>query len=238
MNLRQLHPWNVDESTAVMIQEWLRARIVTSTPKGEVMRIAGCDVNCDQGSPFIHGAVCTYTWPDLSPTETKVATMEAPQEYDSGLLAFRVVPVILECLAQLPTDPDIIIMAANGMCHPRRFGSASHLGVITNTMTIGVAPPPLCGRVINDEVHMDPINIEWPDVSTIISDLGLDISPTSRVYESLVARKVGELYVSIGNLISLDDAVATIKYIIRKNSTFLTAAHDAANKVEYNVADV
>lgn len=63
--------------------------------------------------------------------------------YIAGFLAFREVTPLLDLLRNLKkTNPDIfpqvIIVDGNGTLHPRRFGLASHLGVLANVPTIGV----------------------------------------------------------------------------------------------------
>ncbi|KAI8387277.1 endonuclease V [Blakeslea trispora] len=64
--------------------------------------------------------------------------------YISGYLAFREVDPLLKLLDQLKKEeprlyPQVILVDGNGVLHPRRFGTASHLGLLSNTPTIGVA---------------------------------------------------------------------------------------------------
>jgi endonuclease V len=64
--------------------------------------------------------------------------------YIAGFLAFREVTPLLDLLQTLKQVnpnifPQVIIVDGNGMLHPRGFGLASHLGVLANVPTIGVA---------------------------------------------------------------------------------------------------
>ncbi|MBP9518272.1 MAG: endonuclease V, partial [Fervidobacterium sp.] len=59
--------------------------------------------------------------------------------YIPGLLAFREAPVILECLRKSSIKPDVLIFDGQGIAHPRGFGIASHIGVLLDVPSIGVA---------------------------------------------------------------------------------------------------
>ncbi len=63
--------------------------------------------------------------------------------YIAGFLAFREVTPLLDLLQTLKQEnpdifPQVVIVDGNGTLHPRRFGLASHLGVLANVPTIGV----------------------------------------------------------------------------------------------------
>lgn len=68
--------------------------------------------------------------------------------YIPGLLAFRELPVLLECFIKAKRDdniPDLVFLDGQGIAHPRRIGIASHFGILTNLPTIGVAKKRLYG---------------------------------------------------------------------------------------------
>ena len=59
--------------------------------------------------------------------------------YMAGFLGFREVPVFKALLARAPAPkPQLLLVDGFGVLHPRRCGSASHLGVETGYPTIGV----------------------------------------------------------------------------------------------------
>jgi deoxyribonuclease V len=65
--------------------------------------------------------------------------------YIPGLLSFRELPALLEALALLSTQPDMVLIDGQGIAHPRRLGIAAHFGVATDLPTIGVAKKVLIG---------------------------------------------------------------------------------------------
>ncbi|CAO3611675.1 unnamed protein product [Mucor hiemalis] len=78
--------------------------------------------------------------------------------YISGYLAFREVEPLLQLISQLKEEkpdfcPQVILVDGNGMLHPRQFGIASHLGVLCDIPTIGVAKTFLMIRDELEDVH-------------------------------------------------------------------------------------
>jgi deoxyribonuclease V len=66
--------------------------------------------------------------------------------YQPGLFAYREAPAICQMLEAVDFSPDLLLMDTQGIAHPRRFGLASHIGLLTGLATIGVTRKPLRGR--------------------------------------------------------------------------------------------
>ncbi|EWM15731.1 endonuclease V [Kutzneria sp. 744] len=112
--------------------------------------------------------------------------------YVPGLFAFRELPALLRALERLTTSPDLLICDGQGVAHPRRFGLASHLGVVTGLPSIGVAKTPMG--------HYDPPGPERGDWTELRD--GDDV--VGRALRT--QREVKPLFVSIGHRTDLDTA--------------------------------
>ncbi|MGN6129737.1 MAG: endonuclease V [Nocardioidaceae bacterium] len=79
---------------------------------------------------------------------TASATLEdvADAAYRPGLMALRVGRVLEEVGRALRTAPDVLLLDATGLDHPRRAGLALHLGAELELPTAGVTHRPLAGR--------------------------------------------------------------------------------------------
>lgn len=131
---------------AIQIQQELRdlVRLEDDFPTGGF--IAGLDVGYDPKNNLAKAALVTMTLDNLKVVQSIAETEIVTFPYISGLLSFRETPVILKALARLKGKPDILFIDGQGVAHPRRLGIASHIGVMTDLPTIGVAKSRLCGK--------------------------------------------------------------------------------------------
>ncbi|WP_129630103.1 deoxyribonuclease V [Candidatus Oscillochloris fontis] len=128
------------------IQEELRGQVIMGATQFPLRTVAGVDAGFEEDGRVARAAVVVLRFPDLVPIAHAVARHPAPLPYIPGLLSFREAPAILAALEQLETPPDLLICDGQGIAHPRRFGIASHLGILTGIPSIGCAKTLLIGE--------------------------------------------------------------------------------------------
>ncbi|MDX1390418.1 MAG: endonuclease V, partial [Acidobacteriota bacterium] len=137
--------WDLGE--AKTLQHDLRARVETRDRLNkDVQRLAGADVSYDRGGTVLFAAVVVLDTETLETVETATAVGRARFPYIPGYLSFRESPAVVEAFTRLRRRPDLLMVDGHGLAHPRSFGIASHLGVLLDLPTIGVAKSVLVGE--------------------------------------------------------------------------------------------
>ncbi|MFH8607153.1 deoxyribonuclease V [Streptomyces sp. NPDC018029] len=136
--------WPTDERTARAVQDELRARVVLDEegPPPGTGHVTGVDVAYDDERDVVAAAVVVLDAATLDVVEESTAVGTVAFPYVPGLLAFREIPAVRAALDGLRADPGLVVCDGYGIAHPRRFGLASHLGVLTGLPTLGVAKNP------------------------------------------------------------------------------------------------
>jgi deoxyribonuclease V len=180
------------------VQEALRGRVVTRDRAGRVRHVAGIDVGFERGGRVTRAAVVVLSFPELVPVEQAVVRQPTRFPYVPGYLSFREIPAVLVALARLAVRPDLLLCDGQGYAHPRRFGLACHLGVLTDTPSIGVAK----SRLIGEHDALAPEKGSWVP----LRDQGEVIGAVLRTRTA-----VKPLFVSVGHRVSLKTA---IRYVL------------------------
>jgi len=132
--------WPRTVSEAVAEQERLRAVVETSVAGPAVVHtVAGLDAAYATDSNVAAAAVVVVDVASFGVVDWATAVVEVDFPYVPGLLAFRELPGLLAALDRLVRAPDMLVCDGHGLAHPRRFGLACHLGVVTGIPTFGVA---------------------------------------------------------------------------------------------------
>ncbi|WP_460652689.1 endonuclease V [Kribbella endophytica] len=117
--------------------------------------------------------------------------------YVPGLFAFREVPGLVAALERLRVTPELLVCDGQGLAHPRRFGLACHLGVVTGLPSIGVGKTAFVG--------------EWEEPGAArgeASELVLDGEIVGKVLRT--QNKIKPVFVSVGHRVSLGTAVERV----------------------------
>ncbi|HEC17270.1 MAG TPA: deoxyribonuclease V [Sedimenticola sp.] len=194
MKLQHLHPWDVTPARAREIQQRLRGKVITRDALGEVRRVAGVDVGFEDRGKTTRAAVAVLAYPSLEPVEQSVARLPTRFPYVPGLLSFREIPAVLAALERIRQLPDLLLCDGQGLAHPRRFGIACHLGVLTDIPAIGVAK----SRLVGEYAAVPEGRGEW----TPLVDKGECIGAVVRTRAG-----VKPLFISPGHRIGLESAI-------------------------------
>ncbi|NIL39888.1 endonuclease V [Salinispora arenicola] len=122
------------------VQRHLRRQVDLLTRLGSSPKsVVGLDVSYEKSTNRVCAAAVVIELESLAVTEVATAVGEATFPYVPGLLAFREAPVLLDALQGLATEPEVLVCDGYGVAHPRRFGLACHVGVLTGVPSFGVA---------------------------------------------------------------------------------------------------
>lgn len=188
------HAWNVTPAEARAIQTALAAEVIADDRLGEIRTVAGVDVGFEAGGDITRAAVAVLAFPGLEPLAQAVTRRPTDFPYVPGLLSFREIPAVLDALELLASPPDLILCDGQGFAHPRRFGFACHLGVLTGLPSIGVAKSRLVGQFGPLPEHKGA----W-----------LPLEDRGEVVGAVLRSRAGvkPLYVSIGHRVTLATAL-------------------------------
>jgi deoxyribonuclease V len=180
---------------AEAIQRELQKKVITHNEFKEIRTIAGVDLAPLPGAEKLVCGIIIFSYPGLEEIERVSAVVEEQFPYIPGLLAFREGPAIIEAFKNLRSKPDLLMIDGQGIAHPRGLGIASHVGVLLDIPTIGVAKERLYGK------YKEPGETQgaW---TPLISSNGNNIGAVLRTKKG-----TKPVFVSIGNKIDLRTAV-------------------------------
>lgn len=143
------HDWNLSWDEARRVQARLAGQVSRTDDFGPIRTVAGVDLAYPRSATDVatgRAAVVVLAFPELEVVEEHLVTRPVTFPYIPGLLSFREAPIALAALRELRSRPDLLFVDGHGIAHPRRLGIASHLGVLLDLPTIGVAKSILVGR--------------------------------------------------------------------------------------------
>lgn len=221
MKTRLRHKWNVAPKKARQIQEELRRYFrEAEIDFSSVKLVAGVDAAYSKAENRVYAAATLYSYPNLVYKETHTAVRPIAFPYVPGLLTWREGPAILAVIKELSSDLDVILFDGQGYAHPRRLGIATHLGILLDKPTIGVAKTVLVGE------YKQPG--EEVGNKTTLMDRGERIGIVLRT-----RKKVAPVFISVGHRVNLEQAVKLVLDCCKgyRLPEPVRQAHLAANKI-------
>lgn len=189
------HRWEVTPREGIEIQTQLAGKVIQEDDLGQVQHVGGVDVGFENKNTVTRAAVAVLSFPELALVEKSLARMPTSFPYVPGLLSFREGPAIMRALDGLSTLPDLLLFDGQGIAHPRGLGIASHIGVLKDTPSIGVAKSRLWGKA---REPLGPEKGAWTP-----------LWHGEEIVGAVVRTRTGvkPLFVSIGHRVSLQTAI-------------------------------
>jgi deoxyribonuclease V len=179
-----------------------------STAESELPIIAGVDqAFLDDTAISAIVALC-----DGKVIERTHAVTELSIPYIPGLLSFREGEAIVEAFETLDCEPDLACFDGSGRIHYRQAGLATHMGVVFDLPSIGIAKSLLCGtprEPVDDRPEGWRTPIEATNRVDCPPETVIGYAYQSRQYES-ANRHINPLYVSPGHRVSATTAVGLV----------------------------
>ncbi|XP_036268231.1 endonuclease V isoform X3 [Pipistrellus kuhlii] len=201
-------------------QALLKARVVDQDTEAwqrdpafaGLQRVGGVDVSFVKGdSVRACASLVVLSYPELEVLyeDSRLVHLTAP--YLSGFLAFREAPFLADAVRRLREEapslaPQVLLVDGNGVLHPRGFGVACHLGVLTDLPCVGVAKKLLqVDGLEKDALHQDQIRLlrAGGDSFPLTGRSGAVLGRALRSHDG----SSKPLYISVGHKMSLETAV-------------------------------
>lgn len=168
-----------------------RVRIVPLQPLPELVAAADCAFSSDGSRAFAVALV----WDRIAGVVVERTSVVRPLDvpYLPGYLSFREGPAILDALARLKSNWGVACFDGHGQAHPRRCGLATHLGVLLDRPTVGLAKSRLVGShdaVPTRRGQRIPLRDDEEIIGAVLC----------------TRDRVRPIYVSVGHLVDLESA--------------------------------
>ena len=140
------HRWSLAPREAAAVQRRLAGAVREVRPRRALRFVAGLDAAFSPDGERCIAGVVLWDRFERAVVEERVAARKLSFPYVPGLLSFREAPALLAALRKLRAPADVLLCDGQGLAHPRRFGIACHLGVLTGLPSVGCAKSRLVGE--------------------------------------------------------------------------------------------
>ncbi len=182
------------------IQKNCALKVIKKDDFKEVKTVGGMDLTfekLDKNPTRAWASLVIIELNTLKPIYDLVIEEEVSFPYIPTFLAFREMPLLLKLYEKAKVKPDIFFIDGQGIAHPRRCGIASHFGVETGQVSVGVAKTKLFGY------YKEP-----PDSRGSFTYLKYRNEILGAVVRT--KEKSAPIFVSIGHRISLRTAISLV----------------------------
>ncbi|KAF9089709.1 hypothetical protein BGX23_006502 [Mortierella sp. AD031] len=175
-------------------------------------------------------SLIVLSYPDFKVVYENHAKVKLTLPYIAGYLAFREVEPLLDLISTLRSthpelEPQVILVDGCGILHPRGFGLASHLGLLSNIPTIGCSKNYLVIDGDGPLLGSHPTKLKKNFKQFVTNNptshglMPLTGSVTGKTYGAALAAATGKaaegaqnpIFVSIGHKVSLETSVALVR---------------------------
>ena len=187
----------------------------------DIMYIGGMDISYDKFDKNIGISglvILDYKSLNIVYEDYEIVKIEEP--YVPGFLAFREVKHLVKLIDNLKQNspqflPQVILLDGNGILHPKELGIACHLGVLTDTCTIG------CSKSLFsiDGITRDSVNELAKNYLKKKGDSKELIGYSGRQWGYILKSSdedEGYLVISMGNKISNQTSLKIVKKMCKK----------------------
>lgn len=197
MHIRELHSWQLFYSEAKDLQLRLAKEVSTTNCLKECKLIAGVDLSPPDPQGMVNAAMVVINYPEFEVQEIRTFKGKQAFPYIPGLLSFRESPLIINAAKMIQKTPHLILVDGHGLAHPRRFGIASHLGLLFDIPTIGCAKSILCGQ--------------YKTIPPAIGSYTWIIDKSETIGAAVRTKQgISPVFISVGNKIDLPTAITWV----------------------------
>lgn len=191
------HSWDLTPAEAIELQKKLRLQIHLMPLQKDIKLVGGTDMSYNKFSDVIYAGIILLNAETMQVVGYSLVVDQMRFPYIPGLLSFREIPSLMKAWERLPQKPDIMLVDGHGIAHSRRMGIATHLGLLTQTPTIGCAKKILFGKYVEPALEKGNYSPIYDKQETI-------------GFALRTKNKVKPIYVSPGNLITMEETMDVV----------------------------
>ena len=183
------------------VQERLAKAVLRAPLAADRIRLVGAaDVTYIGEKEIVAAAIVVAELATGRIVEERTAVRRTGFPYIPGYLTFREGPAVIAAWRKLSSKPDVVLFDGHGIAHPRRLGIASHIGVLLDLPSVGVAKR----RLVGEYAEPGPRRGDW---SPLIHE-GELVGAVVRTRDA-----VRPVFVSIGHRTDLPSAIFLVLHL-------------------------